>query len=69
MENKFIKALERGEPQTKTGMTGSKDKIIPEFYLDDLTDIEDGAILKIYDKDGKILEMYELDKQIWRKQW
>lgn len=55
-------------PQTLTGMTGSDCKIIPEFHVEDLTELKDGAILRIYDKEGKVLETYELEEKVWVKQ-
>ena len=55
-----------GLPNTKTGMLGSDEKIIPEFYLGsnpaDFPVLREGAILKIYNKDGKVLEQYQLQK-------
>ena len=55
-----------GLPNTKTGMLGSDEKIIPEFYLESRENLPENAILKIYDKNGKALEQYKLNKNmIW----
>ena len=59
-----------GLPNTKTGMLGSDEKIIPEFYLGnnpgDYQKLTEGAVLKIYDKNGNVLKDYKLNKyMVW----
>jgi hypothetical protein len=59
-------------PNTKTGMTGSSEKIVPEFYLETRTELRDGAILTKYEANGSIMldkngdkMIYELKKSKW----
>jgi hypothetical protein len=39
---------------------GSYEKIIPEFYIENLTTLKEGAILKIYDENGNIIKTFKL---------
>ena len=52
-------------PQTFTGMTGSYEKVIPEFRLEDWVELQDGAILRIFDKDGNTKFAYRLKSNVW----
>ena len=56
-----------GPPNTLTGTTGAYDKIGPEFKLDNMVELQEGAILRIYNKDGVVFESYKLDKNVWKK--
>ncbi len=56
-----------GPPNTLTGTTGAYDKIVPEFKLDNMVELQEGAILRIYNKDGVVFESYKLDKNVWEK--
>jgi hypothetical protein len=54
-------------PQTLTGMTGSSDKIIPEFYIDELSELPNGAVLKEFSYDGKVIHeyIYDFNTKAW----
>jgi hypothetical protein len=53
--------LDKAEaPQTLTGMTGSFEKIIPEFYIETRTDLKAGATLKIFDANGNLEKIFTL---------
>lgn len=55
-----------GLPQTRTGMLGSRDKIIPEFYLKEPYELPEGAVLRVYKADGTLEKTLILnDKKIW----
>ena len=63
----YLRYGEQRLPNTKTGMLGSDEKIIPEFYLGNRENLPKNAKLKIYDKDGKVLKEYNLnDDMIWK---
>ncbi len=61
-------------PYTKTGMTGSKHNIIPEYHSADIVEFNVDDIARVYDKNGKVVENYKIveDKltreKIWQKQ-
>ncbi len=58
-----------GIPQTQTGMLGSHNKIIPEYYQTSIN-LEDEykATLKIFNAEGNIIETYKLNKKTWKKE-
>lgn len=56
-----------GPPNTLTGMTGSSGKIIPEFCIEDRISLNNGAILRIYDKEGNVEIAYRLKSNIWEE--
>ncbi|MCT7904366.1 MAG: hypothetical protein N4435_04065 [Candidatus Ornithobacterium hominis] len=61
-------------PYTKTGMTGSKRNIIPEYYSADIVEFKVGDVAKVYDKNGNVIEKYVIESdnltgiKKWKKQ-
>lgn len=61
-------------PYTKTGMTGSKRNIIPEYVNQNEINFKGGETMKLYDNKGNVVSKYEYkydkikDEGKWEKQ-
>lgn len=54
-------------PNTKDGMVGSNEKIIPEYFQETKHNLEDGDFMILYDKDGKEIKRFTYNKD--EKKW